>query len=322
MTVICINKTQLAQHLTCISLLCLFVGSPLFSQTRPVLLAAEITVIEKKLSDPKLPAAERKQTLEKAARLFELSGNPEGAARAWKDAAGVLPGNSGHNNLLNSARCFAAIGEFETAESILQPIFASSGEQGLLIRARLLLIQMDAFKTGNTLNLVNLLGNRDFIDHKPALYYMIWRISGDPATRTTMAARLQSEFPGSPETRMVRNDTVVTANPAALWFLAGSPAAPEWPGGHPALQQNDILPAGDTGSEYKGTMLQTGLFSREENARSMAERLGNAGFAPVIIRKTVNGKDHWAVGAKPGLDILHTMRLLKDRGFESFPVNQ
>jgi cell division septation protein DedD len=67
-------------------------------------------------------------------------------------------------------------------------------------------------------------------------------------------------------------------------------------------------------------MLQTGLFGREENARTMAERLRKAGFTPVIVRKTVNGGEHWAVGVAPGADPSRTILLLKDRGFESFPV--
>jgi hypothetical protein len=67
-------------------------------------------------------------------------------------------------------------------------------------------------------------------------------------------------------------------------------------------------------------MLQTGLFGREENARAMAERLRETGFTPVILRKTVNGREHWAVGVAPGADSSRTMLLLKDRGFESFPV--
>jgi cell division septation protein DedD len=67
-------------------------------------------------------------------------------------------------------------------------------------------------------------------------------------------------------------------------------------------------------------MLQTGLFSREENARALAERLRVAGFSPVITKKTVDRKEHWAVGVVPGPDPSRTILLLKDKGFESFPV--
>jgi cell division septation protein DedD len=67
-------------------------------------------------------------------------------------------------------------------------------------------------------------------------------------------------------------------------------------------------------------MLQTGLFSREENAAALAERLRRAGFSPMVSKKTINGSEHWAVGVIPGPDPSKTMLLLKDQGFESFPV--
>jgi hypothetical protein len=67
-------------------------------------------------------------------------------------------------------------------------------------------------------------------------------------------------------------------------------------------------------------MLQTGLFGREENARILAGRLRGAGFAPLITTKTVNGTLYWAVGISPGKNHTETILLLKDAGFEVFPV--
>ena len=69
-------------------------------------------------------------------------------------------------------------------------------------------------------------------------------------------------------------------------------------------------------------MLQTGLVGREENAQALAGRLQNAGFVPIITQKVVNGTLFWAVGVSPGQDHNYTILLLKDKGFEAFPVYQ
>jgi hypothetical protein len=68
--------------------------------------------------------------------------------------------------------------------------------------------------------------------------------------------------------------------------------------------------------------LQTGLFSREENAQAAAARLAARGFAAELSRKTVNGVVYWAVSVPPGEDSNRTIMRLKDAGFESFPVFQ
>jgi hypothetical protein len=66
--------------------------------------------------------------------------------------------------------------------------------------------------------------------------------------------------------------------------------------------------------------LQTGLFSREENAHAAVARLAAKGFAAEAGRKTVNGVEYWAVSVAPGEDPNRTIMRLKDAGFESFPV--
>ena len=277
----------------------------LFPQNKPVLLSAEIASIEKKLSDSKLPPAERKNALETIARLYELSGNAEKAAETWKGAAAAVSGNTGYGALLQSARCFAAIGEFDKAEAALKPVLAVENNSLLRNNARVLAAQLEALQTGNTAMLSSLLNNPDFAGQKPALYYSLWRISADPQVRSAMASRLLAEFPQSPEGRIVRDDTAVSASPAALWLLQTDISS---------QAVNPVL------TPANPILLQTGVFSLEENAKNMANKLNNAGFRAVIIKKTVNGKDHWTVGVEGGPDPSHTMQLLKDKGFESFPT--
>jgi hypothetical protein len=83
-----------------------------------------------------------------------------------------------------------------------------------------------------------------------------------------------------------------------------------------AASRSSPVSPGKTGS----IILQTGLFSREENTDAMAGRLREAGFTPFITRRIVNGKEYWAVGVSSGENMHDTTLALKDAGFESFPV--
>ena len=297
-------------YVWCLVLLFYLCVNPLFAQNRQI--AAEITVIEKKLSDSKLSAAERINTLETLARIYELSGNIEYAADTWEKAGKAVSGNAGHADLLQSARCFAAIGEFEKADAVLRPVLAASGNRSLHNKARLLSAQTDALKTGNTAVLSGLLTNPDFAAEKPVLYYSLWKLSSDPAVQTAMASRLLAEFPNSPEARIIRDDSAVKAVPAALWLLTGNESTPA------VIYSPPAAPA--VSSQGNAVLLQTGYFGLEENAGNMANKLRIAGFSPVIEKKTVNGKDHWIVGVVSGQDYAGTMRQLKEKGFDSFPA--
>jgi cell division septation protein DedD len=300
-------------------LLFLFAGNRVFPQS--VLLAAEIEAVEKKLSDTKLSSGERKSALVHMARLFELSGNFEGAAEAWKEAARA--GDTGA--LLRGARCLAAIGEFEKAEQDIRPALGSQNPW-LSAEARVLVSQLEALRTGRTDALGALLADPEFSAYKPGIYYSIWKISGDDSVRN----RLMGEFPQSPEGRIAEdskrsagnNAPPVSAAPSALWLLMGVRPQPEpAPGRNTApVPARTASTSPETAVPGGSSMLQTGLFGREDNALAMAERLRKAGFTPVITQKTINGRDYWAVGAVPGADASRTILLLKDRGFESFPV--
>jgi len=68
------------------------------------------------------------------------------------------------------------------------------------------------------------------------------------------------------------------------------------------------------------TVLQAGLFSREENARALSEKINKAGFQSVVQSKQQNGGNYWAVYVPVGADMNAMIKKLKDAGFESFPV--
>jgi tetratricopeptide (TPR) repeat protein len=293
---------------------CLFLrGYHVYGQNG-ALLSAEVQNIEKKLSF-RLNPEERNRTLRELARILELSGNREGAARAWNEAALAVPGRD-YEAFLRCAVCLAATGEFENAAAAARTAALS---QNTTIRAEALYVggQIEAFNSGNTAPLAAMLQDSAFIPFRPGIYYSIWKASGDPVFRT----RLLSEFPGSPEALALKDGNAVSAASSALWLLGGLVPVAQ-PGAVSLDQPPEAQPAVHDvpDAEAIPSMLQTGWFSQEENAQAWAGRLRNAGFIAIITQKTINGTQGWAVGVPPGQDHNRTILLLKDAGFEALPV--
>jgi hypothetical protein len=299
--------------------------TPAFSQAAPVSLAAEIQGIEKKLSGSGLSPGERKQALMNLGRLFELSGDMEGAARAWTDAA--LSGDTA--SFLRSASCFAAMGEFGRAEDALrtarkaaQGTFGAAENPALAGRVRYLEGQIEGLKSGRTDILQSLLREDAYAELRPGIYYSLWKITGESRYRSG----LLSEYPASPEALILlgANDAApaVGAVPSALWLLMGEEPPAFAAGFRGDAGENPPAPAVPSVQAAAGApaLLQTGLFSLEENANVLAGRLNTAGFTPVVSTKTVNGVSYWVVGVRPGQDYNRTILLLKNAGFEAFPV--
>ncbi|GHU81903.1 hypothetical protein FACS189468_5350 [Spirochaetia bacterium] len=322
--------------------------------TGPVLLTAEVQGIEKKLGDSSVPPIERRRALIRLARLFELSGNIEGAAQAWNEAAYTESNNRDDDALLRSAACLIAMGELDRAESVVRTALFTNRDMRLILKARYLGAQIEAFRSGNPAALIALLNDGDYRDVKPGIYYTLWNITGNQDYRT----RLLREFPGSPEALIARGPdfTTVSVAPTAMWLLMpGGPSRSPAPaitlpgtagssggssvGAVTGVTLPGTIAAGGSGagsarapgnagtaqapSDQGGAvpvMLQTGLFSREENAQVMAGRIREAGFGVTITRRTVNGTGYWVVGVPPGPDYSRMILLLKDAGFEAFPV--
>ncbi|MDR2053712.1 MAG: hypothetical protein LBP80_09880, partial [Treponema sp.] len=110
-------------------LLCLllFAGA-LYGQsgeTRGLSLSAEMRNLEKLAGGTDLSPGRRRETLSSIARLRELSGDIEGAAQSWFDAAAA--DQAGQDEpLLRSAVCYAAMGEWEKALALARTVFLNS----------------------------------------------------------------------------------------------------------------------------------------------------------------------------------------------------
>lgn len=296
--------------------LCFCAAFPGFAQeTKP--LTAEIAALEQALARHPGPQ-EKNRAMRELARLQELSGNLDGAARSWNEAAIALPERD-YDALLHCASCLAASGEFDNAAAAAQTALLSASPS-IRIRALCLSGQIEAFRTGNIAPLRSLLSDAAFVPFMPSIYYTIWKISGEAAWRS----KLLADFPESPEA-LALGDGAVNAAPTALWLLGSAvPSVMAGIAGTGAAAANSVLPAESPAAsapeEGGPAMLQTGLFGREENARALAARLTQAGFKAMVTQKPVNGTVFWAVGVAPGQDHNRTILLLKDSGFEAFPV--
>jgi tetratricopeptide (TPR) repeat protein len=328
----------------------LFAGAPVYSQDAGASaspLGTEIWNLERRL-ETDLTGAERRETWTNLARLQQLSGSVDAAARSWREAALADPENRDDRSLLESSLCYLALGEFDAASDALRGVIAGGADSAAFRDAQYIGAQIELFRSGNTTALYALLSQPEYGGYRPAIYYTFWRLFGDEAYKT----QVLTEFPDSPEARILQSEAspslasetavnnlaagTVFAQPRPLWFLypgRGNVAIgrsvpvqpPEVPRQYelssppPAVARTApgiVAQAATAGPRA----LQTGLFSREENAQAAAARLSAKGFAAEVGRKTVNGVAYWAVSVAPGEDSNRTIMRLKDAGFESFPV--
>jgi tetratricopeptide (TPR) repeat protein len=282
----------------------LFSFSFLFAGENFASLASEIIRLEN-LGANSPSSQERHNAFLALARLFQLSGNNEAALKAWESALKInsVDGRS----LLEKGRLLISLGEYEKALEPLTTIFSGSYSKAIVLEARFLIAQLEAFRSGNLRPLAALADESDFSGYRPSIYYTLWKIDQNPAWKTL----LTKEFPSSPEAK-IANSTAHQAQTPLWIFFPGRESL-----GFTSPAQT--VPAAQAPAAG-GTVLQAGLFSREENARLLSEKINKAGFLSQVQTKPQNNVNYWVVYVPPGSDINATIKKLKDAGFESFPV--
>jgi cell division septation protein DedD len=354
-----INERSGIKKLCAAFTLFLTLGMNVQPQSGPIpgQLGSEILSLEQRLTRPGISASERHDILVHLARFRQLSGNIAGAAAYWLEAVAVNPNDD--SALVSGAFCLAAIGEWERAALTLQPLLASGRRGPFVIQARYLDACLRTLFFSDASFLVALAVDPEFASIRPMIYYTIWQIlTTNPGVSGAGSAeywnlRLLSEFPNSPEARITgpqngRASIRLVQNPLGLLFpgtLGGTsesspaarpsasaqtavpvPQAPPPASTRPAVVPQTAAPAGTRPAAVPQTrvvqtaVLQTGVFSRETNARNQANALQKVGFSPTISRKPVNGVEHWAVTVPAGHDPGKTMQDLKKAGFDSFLV--
>ena len=301
-------------------------------------LGAQIQALEQTLAaNP--PPAERHGALVRLARLRQLSGNVAIAANLWLEAAALNPADD--FSRVAGAYCLAAIGEWERAIAVIQPLLAPGRTGPSVIRARYLDATLRAWTVSDISGLTALAGDPEAATLRPIIYYTLWwTVARDPATFGDNAEfwrqRLLTRYPASPEARIAAPEAAggspaISAIHSPLWLLlpgvpAGTPTGiPEGstlaelmgsfppPQGAPAPQVTPPPAAAPTHGQ------QTGLFRSETNARNHAAALLRAGFATLVTRRLVNGVEHWTV-VVPAENPARTAHDLRMAGYDSFTV--
>jgi hypothetical protein len=172
------------------------------------------------------------------------------------------------------------------------------------------------FKNGNSEALEAIADKPEFISFRPAVYYMLFEVSGKDIYKT----KLIKEFPGSPEAYsiMPSGTKLVSTLPAPHWVL--------FPG-----RENLHVETAKTGTAAGTTpgksdktapktvlrSLQAGLYKDPQNASAQVERIKAAGFSASAVQRGA----YWAVfvNVPPGTAVQNIISRLKERGFEAFP---
>jgi len=314
---------------------CAFGRQTIFAQTG-IALETEIKKIEVLASKKGISAVERHDALVSLARLRQLSGDIEGAAKNWFSAAGAIPEKLDEDALLSCAYCLSAMGEWDRAITALEPLLLKSQ------RARFLYATVKAIKTDDLSELSSLADNPDYSQTKVEILFVLWKLTNGESS-TQWRQRLATEFPQTPEGRLASGNSSAIVKPSPFWLFAGGldslpVLASEKQNGTIAVQATatqatpvaqtttvksttPVAQASQSPSPQTATVkLQTGIFSKQDNAQAQVTKLSQAGFTSSIEQRIVNGKEMWVVTVSANTDQGSAISDLRSAGFESFPV--
>jgi tetratricopeptide (TPR) repeat protein len=288
-----------------------------------VSLETEIKNLEKTAAAKGVSPVQRHEALVSLARLRQLSGDIEGAARNWLEAAAAVPGQVDDEALLACAYCLAAMGEWDRARTALEPLLAK------LPRARFLYTSINSISTENLFALGLIAGNPEYSSYKNEIYFLLWKTSNgikrDSSSAEMWRQRLITEFPQTPEGRLAAGGASnVSIKPSPFWLLTSGGSLPVE--GKTTVVTQPAVTAAQTAvsvlqdADASQTRLQTGLFSKQANAQTQAANLRQAGFTPSIEQRIVNSGEMWVVTVPAGMDVNRSIRELREAGFESFPI--
>jgi tetratricopeptide (TPR) repeat protein len=311
---------------------CVFGRQTIFAQTG-VSLDVEIKNMEKTVNKQGVTPSQKHETLVRLARLKQLSGDIEGAAKNWFEAAAAIPGNIDDDALLACAGCLAAMGEWDRASAALEPLVSR------IQRARFLDTAIKAIQSGDELPLAALAANPQFSQMKSEIYFMLWKISKGQEAEN-WRGKLLAEYPQSPEGRLaaVDSSSAIVVRPTPFWFFASgmdslpltaetyttrqNTAQKQAPAESAPVQKNTQVVSQTTASSVQppvpvaGTKLQTGKYGIQANADKQMDKLRLAGFTPFLEKRD----EYWFVMVPAGTDQGRTISELRKAGFDSFPV--
>jgi len=194
-----------------------------FAQTG-LSLEAEIQSIERVASRQGIPPAERHEALLRLARLRQLSGDIEGAAKNYLEAATAIPGRVDDDALLSCAYCLAAMGEWDRAITALEPLLTK------MPRARFLDLSIKAIRSSDTTFLAAIVDHPNYHEIKPEILFVLWKVTrgsnsggsnSGGITSDRWRQRLVAEFPHTLEGQLAAGvSSSVVVRPSPFWLFA------------------------------------------------------------------------------------------------------
>ena len=279
----------------------------------PAAVSTEIERLEMLASNP----AQRQEALIQLARLYQLLGNREKALELWTAVSAAAPGARNDKALLEAVKLLISMGEFDKAAAELRNILMTNRTQDIQLSAWHLNAQLEIFRSGNYEPLNQLAGIPDFSNVHSRILYTLWRVCDDASWRTSLI----NLYPRSVEAGIAGENPGIKAVFTPQWLLLPPREELTIAAAAPAPAAAVSAPPSVPQTQSTSVMLQAGLFSREDNALALAERLNTAGFSSEITRRSLDSGDFWAVNVPSDNNVNQTIARLKSAGFDAFPVN-
>ena len=197
------------------------------------LLASEIKAIETIIAAPGNPAeGSRQEALIRLARLQQLTGDLETAAKTWQ-AAAAEQGSQTQSALVSGAFCMAAMGDWKKTAELITPVLRENTQSPILLRAHYLDACNKAWTGNDASGLGNLAENPEYTELRSAIYYTLWKLADlkpgaiNGGEAASWKVRLLEEFPHSPESRIASAETSSPAQTGAATAIKAKPS-PHW----------------------------------------------------------------------------------------------
>ena len=292
---------------------------------------------------------------DRIARLLDLSGRIEEARNAYLAAfAEGFPEPA----LIAAFLLSYQMNDAESMSETLQKLRGKGGSADLLLQALSdMRIGDRAAARAALIGVADQTGNPELALKALWILYQADVKGGNPAAGALSRSKLGSRFASAPETAIVEGPAapgakaaraVVVEMPTPVLLDAASSTVSPATAPAPVQAAPNLTPAPPTaatapaqttsppaqtpppapsGAQAAGCLakvsVQAGSFLMKENADDLVSELSKRGFAPAVVRESVQGKDRYRVLAGTGLEAEAAKAVLKklsDEGFRGFIV--
>lgn len=272
-------------------------------------LSQEIEKYQKQVQDKNRTGDSKKAAWLSLAELQLLSGDVNAAAGSFTEAAFSVQANRDDQALLRAALCYLYAGDVEHALTHTKTLLLTSRDSQVIEAAQRTGLLIDLFRGDSSAvqNLEQQLQDPSRSGDISSLLYIMYTLTGKEIYRD----RITKDYSASLAAAMLEGK-LITFKYSPLW-LFGSIEQKD--------QENPVpVTIGDEKGASKEVLLQVGLFSQQSNAQQMLERLQKKGFTGTLGQRMVNNTQYWIVTIPGGEKYNDIIMLLKDAGFEAFPL--